>query len=102
MIRSAGGTRFTFTGALLHLGVLVALGALLCGCFPPVSIVAALAAQAADPEVLGVASSSGMANLALGIHGCLAARFGVCLVLAIYNTDSCLLTDHPATHNPTQ
>ena len=78
------------TGARLHLVFLAALVALPHGCFPPVSAVAALAGLAVDPEaleVLEVASSIGAVNLALGILVCLATRFGVCLVLAIYNTD---------------
>ena len=93
------------TGARLRLVFLAALGALPHGCFPPVLTVVALAGWAAGPEaleVLGVALSIGVANLALGILCCLATCFSVCLVLAIYNTDSYLLTHHPATHNPTQ
>ena len=82
------------TGAHLHLVFLAALITLLHSHFPPVSAVAA------DPEaleVLGVASSIGAANLALGSLGCPSARLGVCLVLAIYNTDF-LFTNSSSCH----
>ena len=88
-ILSAGGTHFMLTGARLHPVFLAALVALPCGCFPLVSAVVL--------EVLGVASSIGAANLALGIPVCLATRFGVCLVLVIYNTDF-LFTNSSSCH----
>ena len=71
-------------GARLLPVFLTALSILLRGCFPPLSKVAA------DPEtaeVLGVASSTGTANLALGSLDGLSTCLGICLVLAIYNTD---------------
>ena len=105
-ILNAGGTRLGLMGARLHLGALVAPGVLPCGCFPPSSAVfmAGLAAGllGAVPEVLGVTLSSAMANRAQGILHDPVALFGVCFVLAIYNTNSYLLTHQPATHNPTQ
>ena len=73
---------------------LAALITLLHGCFPPVCTVAV------DPEaleVLGVASSTGTANLALGSLDCPSTRLGVCLVLAIYNTDF-LFTNSSSCH----
>ena len=82
------------TGAHLLPVFLVALITLLCSCFPPVSTVAA------DPEaleVLEVASSIGAANLALGSLDCPSTCLGVCLVLAIYNTDF-LFTNSSSCH----
>ena len=82
------------TVARLLLVFLAALITLLHGCFPPVSAVAA------DPEtleVLGVVSSIGAANLALGSLDCPSAHLGVCLVLAICNTDF-LFTNSSSCH----
>ena len=94
MTLRVGGTRFMLIGAHLHPVFLAALITLLCGCFPPVSAVAV------DPEVLevlGVASFIGAVNLALGSLGCPSTRLGVCLVLAIYNTDF-LFTNSSSCH----
>ena len=85
------------TGARLLWVLLVACVALPHGCFPRVSAVAALAADPEVLEVLGVMSSIGTANLALDILVCPSARLGVCLVLAIYNTDV-LFTNSSSCH----
>ena len=83
-----------------HLGVL---GALPLGCFPQSSVdVLVAVAGTYDPDVLGASASAGAANVALGILPWPAPHLGICLVLAIYNTNSYLPDNHPSTHYPTQ
>ena len=80
----AGGTFFVLAGARLLPVFLMAQSTFLHGCFPPSS---GVAVDLEAPEVLGVTSSAETANLALGSLDGLSTRLGVCLVLAIYNTD---------------
>ena len=106
VILNAGGTRLLM-GARLRLGAWAAPDVFLRGCFPPSSAVDFLVGVAARllgvvPEVPGTASVAGAVNLALGILCAPVILFGVCFILAIYNTDAYLLTHQPATHNPTQ
>ena len=77
------------------------------GHFPP-SSAGVLAVEADTPavDVLGVgspaAAPAGTANVALAIFPRPAPCLGVCLVLAFYNTNFCLLVNHPSAHYPTQ
>ena len=80
----AGDIFFMLTGAHLLPVFLAAQGTFLHGCFPPSSRVAV---GPVVPEVLGLTSSVRIANLALGSLDGSSARLGICLVLAIYNTD---------------
>ena len=99
-IRRAGGTCPAWAEACRHLGVL---GALPLGCYPPSSVdVLTAVAGTADPDVPGASASAGAANMALGILPWPAPHLGICLVLAIYNTKSCLPENHLSTHYPTQ
>ena len=96
----AGGMCPAWAEARLHLGVLSALPL---GRFPPTSVdVLVAVAGTDDPDVLGASASDGAANVALGILPWPAPRLGICLVLAIYNTNSYLPDNHPSTHYPTQ
>ena len=99
-IQRAGGMCPARAEARRHLGVL---GALPLGHFPLSSVdVLAAAAGTDDPDVLGTSASDGVANVALGILPWPAPCLGVCLVLAIYNINSCLPDNHLSTHYPTQ
>ena len=96
----ASGTCPAWAGAHQCLGVL---GALPLVHFPPSSVdVLVAAAGADDPDVPGASASGGVANMALSILPWPAPHLGVCLVLAIYNTNSCLPDNHQSTHYPTQ
>ena len=96
----ASGTCPAWAEAHRHLGVPVALPL---GRFPSSFMdVLAAAAGTDDPDVLGASASDGVANMALGILPWPAPHLGVCLVLAIYNTKSCLPENHLSTHYPRQ
>ena len=99
-IRRAGGTCPAWAEARLCLGVLSALPL---GHFPPSSVdVLVAVAGTDDPDVLGASASDGVANVALSILPWPTPHFSICLVLAIYNTNSYLPDNHPSTHYPTQ
>ena len=73
--------------------------------FPPSSTeVLAVGADvlAVGADILGVGppAVAGAANIALTIFPHPLPCLGVCLVLAIYNTNSCLLVNHPSAHYP--
>ena len=77
------------------------------GRFPPSSTeVLAVGADvlAVGANILGVGppAVAGAVIIALAILPHPLPCLGVCLVLAIYHTNSCLLVNHPSAHYPTQ
>ena len=77
----------------------------LLGHLPPSSAkvlgAALLGADTSGAEPPGMAPS-GSGNVALGGLPPPPPCLGICFILAIYNTNSCLLTSHPSPHYPTQ